>query len=243
MFSLADLANMEEERVAAARRAESEAQEAEDRIRRDAYERSERERMARVQAERAAHLEEERRTREEAARLEAIRAASVEGARAAVEAQARAHSVEAERRHEIELARLRVEEKMGARARKPSAIAAIAGVLLAAAAATGVHYGVVAPRDQARLSALRVELADRDQSIADLRGRVAAADERDQAMQVTLDAANQATKDLQKRLDDMAKPRRSAPAPRTGPAPVRGVVDPGPFGDCPPGSMDPLCRH
>jgi len=241
VFSLKELARMEEERVRAHAEAEARERESRDRAERDARERARCEEQARAQAETEARREVERRAREEAARLEAARQAALGAARAEVDARARAQERERERLHELEVARARALERRSGGAR---VAATLVGAAVAAGVALALHYGVVVPGEEAAAARSAGELAARDVAIADLRARLDASEARASALDDELAAARADAARPPRSLDDpdaRLPHRRGAHAPASPAHRTDDKLDG--FTSCPPGSQDPLCLH
>jgi colicin import membrane protein len=242
MFSLQELARMEEERVRLGAEAAERERAAHDRERVEAEERSRAEQEATARAEAEARREVERRAREEAARIEAIHRASLEGARVEAEARARAEERERERRHEVELERARAAGRGGARG---AAVAAVFGAVVAAGVALAVHYGVVAPKERGRAAEASAEIASRDVAIGDVRSHAEATEARLRALEGDLAAARAENDRLRADLEAARHPGGRT-VPSHGPV-VPPQPHPGPrldgFTVCPPGSKDPLCLH
>jgi colicin import membrane protein len=241
MFSLQELARMEEERVRQSAEAVERERATLARERHEADERMRAEADAIARAEEEARREVERRAREEAARIEAIHRASIEGARVEAEARARAEEVERVRRHELELERVRQARPSGAR---QAGVAAAFGALLAAGVAMAVHFGVVAPKERAQAAEASAQIASRDVAVADLQRHAEETEGRVRTLEQDLAAARSENEKLRKQLDGV----RPAPAtphgfgPHGGPAPTAAPRMDG-FTSCPAGSKDPMCFH
>jgi hypothetical protein len=244
MFSLQELARMEDERVrsqAEAARLEKDAlefarQEVEARVREDA------ETQAREESEK--RQEAERKEREEVARVEAIHRGALEAARLEVDARARAEERERDRRHELqklEMARHSANgERLGVR-RMVSA--GLMGALAAGVVAAGLHLGIVQPGERARATLASSELAARDAVIAEAHGAASKARGQLQSLTDDLAAAKADVARLQKQIDEAprttTRPRASAPTvTRTVPSDTQVGLS-----RCPPGSLDPVCVH
>jgi colicin import membrane protein len=244
MFSLQELARMEEDRVRSAAEAEALENEARERARHEAEASARAEERERERAEAEARREIERRAREEAARIEAIHRAAVEAARVEAEIKASADERERARLYELETERARAAGRTTSRG---SVMAGILGAVLAAGVAGALHFGIAAPRAQATLRVVTDQLASRDVAIAELRTRADAADGQVQALQASLATAQGANAKLQSDLDDLRRnPPRRPPGPAIHPGPGPGVRnDPRLDGltTCSPGSKDPLCVH
>jgi colicin import membrane protein len=196
LFSLRELARMEDERVRAQAEAAERERAAREQVLRDADERSRAEQEARARADAEARESEERRGREDSARAEAMRAAAIEAARVSAEASARAAESERQRRHELEMARA------GARSKRRAAIAALAGALCVTATWAGVHKAWVAPREQAFESRAHADRVSGDRTIGDCRAKLETASERAAALEGEVVAARDANRRLQSDLDD-----------------------------------------
>jgi hypothetical protein len=243
LFSLQELARMEEERVRTAAATAEQSRQAEEWARREKAERLRTDREARERAETEALREVEQRAREEAARIEAIHRAAVETARVQAQAKAQAEARDVERRHEIELERARATARgSGGRA---TLVGAAFGAIVAAGVAMAVHYGVVAPRTRARESEERAQRASIEAAMDDARSRASAAEARAQSLDEDLASTRAAMQRLREELDAT---RRLAPV-HVGSQHPQGTVPRGNaprldgFATCPPGSKDPMCLH
>ncbi|HEY8041857.1 MAG TPA: hypothetical protein VIF15_18765 [Polyangiaceae bacterium] len=243
MFSLQELSRMEEERVRTLEEESARERAMRERSEREAEQRARSEREAHARAEEEARREVERRAREEAARIEAIHRAAVEAARAAAEARVHADERERARRHELELEQARVSARPGGA--KGAAMAAAFGAVVAAGVAMALHFGVVAPREQARAAQASAEIASRDVTLTELRARADATEARVRSLEDDLAAARTANGELRA---DLAAATRTPP-PRSGGwhgqagPPRNDVPHLDGFTTCPPGSKDPLCLH
>jgi hypothetical protein len=236
LFSLEELAHMEEQRIQAQARAAEGQRAAAEAAARQALEQERAERHAREDAA-ARRLEEEQRVaRSEAARDEAMRAAATEAARASVEASARERERERERSHELEMARVRSRPRRTG----PATAGAIGGALASAAIVASVlvaqmnHQAAEAGRDR----------ESRLQTIGELRTELAAAAGRLEGLEHDLASQRDANRLLAQELDAArrqgAKTTGSKAPPRA--ADRRDAPEPGlDLPRCPPGSLDPMC--
>jgi len=242
VFSLKELARMEEERVRANAEASQRERELRERARREAEARALAEEQAREEAQAAARREVERQAREEAARIEAIHRAAIEAARAAEEAKARAAAAEAERRHELELERVRASARGGGG--RGTAVAALFGAVVATGIALALHLGVVVPRQHAREASQNAEIASRDAALGDLRAQADAADRRTRALEADMASLRG---DNDRLRAELAAATQAGTPPRHGPGTFSPrhpkELTPDGFTSCPPGSKDPLCVH
>jgi colicin import membrane protein len=239
LFSLKELINLEEDRVNQEKVAR---QQEETRKRR---EREEQERRAREEEEarRAAEVErvrqEEQRQREEQARLEAIRAAEIERQR--IEAQQRAHleSQQQQLAHAQQLEQIKQDQGK----KKLRLIAGGAGLLFVIASVIGVTV-VVNLQDKAKEDEVaRVEAqkrAETEQARQRAEYQKALADItalQEQLKKTTNEVDRQKLekqiKEMNQRVPQQGQGSRRNPTAPTAPAAGH---------DCPPGSMDPLCR-
>ena len=242
IFSLRGLERMEEERVRAQALESDRAREARERARHEAQDRARLEREQRERIEAEARREVEHRAAEEAARIEAIHWASIEGARAYAEAKARADERERMRMHELEIERARALAPRGGV--RSLAVSALFGMAVSAGIAMAVHFGVVGPRDRARVAEARRQVASRDVEIEELRSHAGAADVRVRALADELSASQSENARLRSALDAVRHPGPAAPTghgPGVGPRHDMPGLDG--FTSCPPGSQDPLCLH
>jgi colicin import membrane protein len=241
MFSLQELARMEEQRVREAAEAAHREHAAHERARRDAEEQARRDLEARDREEAQARREVERRAREEAARIEAIHRAATEAARLESEAKTMREARELERRHELELERVRLATK--GTGTKGTFVAAAFGAIVTAGVAMALHFGVVAPRERSRGTMADAALASRDVAIADLRSRAEAADARVRSLEEELGTTKGEVDRLRSALDAARRasgPR--TPGPRwTGTGPRNDSPKLDGFAACAPGSKDPMC--
>jgi hypothetical protein len=248
IFSLKELALMEDERVRAeaeASRLETEAREA---ARLEGEARRREELAAREREEAARARETERSEREAAARVEAIHRAALEAARIEAEARVRADAQDRERARELRRLELASAEKeSGARRsaarsmRLASATSAIAVVCVAA----GLYAAVVVPAERARAARSAAELASRDVLIEDVRQEVRKAEEQTRSVAGDLVAARDENARLQAALE--AAKRHPAVSHAATPAPAHASARRETWSDgftsCPPDSKDPLCAH
>jgi colicin import membrane protein len=241
LFSLQELARMEEERVRAQARAESAAQEAARRAAHEAEvrlrEAAEAEECAREEARRSI----ERQAREEAARVQAIRDAAAEAARAEAFARVQAEERRKERQHAIEMTQVQATARGS---RRTAALAGCLGAVLAAGVGMAVHFGVAAPSARAAIAEARSETASRDQTVDQLRIRASASEARERALQVDIAALREENTRLRADLDALRSrvpsgrtPGRGTPQPRRPDRTLDG------FTTCPPGVNDPMCLH
>jgi hypothetical protein len=242
LFSLQELARMEEERVRGL--AEAEERERATRIRatREAEERARREALERENAEMEARAEVARRAREEAARLEAIRLAALEGAR--IEAEAKLAREAREQEVRAALARERNPASAPDRGTGRMFLAVAFGATVAAGVAVAAYLGVAVPRDQARAATLGAELASRDVTVSELRRQADELRARVQSLDEELAVERAEEGRLRSEIAGLHRaPGGHAPAARfTAPARDDSRKLDG-FTACPPGSQDPLCLH
>lgn len=238
-FSLKELLELEDQRLA------EQARERDAREVAAARERAEAERRRREEAEAHARAEEEARERqrrtelEELARREAMQKGIVEQARLEVEVRARAEERERERRHEIEIERLRSTAKKGGSLGALIGASAIGGSVMAIVA-LAIHLGVHAPAAERR--------------VAELQRSMTAAEARADELARQLDGQRRAVSERDRQLADAQEQiraltaQKSAPASGTGsklglgaPGPKAPVVRPSnkEEKECLPG--DPMC--
>jgi colicin import membrane protein len=163
-FSLAELAQIEAERVREEDVHRARAREMEARARREAEERRRAEEAARAATEAEARARREREAAAERARIEAREQAAITVARIEAEAKARLEADNAARAHELEVLRVRTES--GHR-RLQRALAAALGLVLCGGAAAG--YSV--SRHVAGLTQETAELREGQQALARERDR------------------------------------------------------------------------
>jgi len=242
MFSLRELARMEEERVreeAAERERERQArQQAE----RGALERIRREAEARHRAQAEAEREQVLRLREEQVRIEALQRAAMEEARRASDAKARADERERERQHELNVERASAAAR-GMRLRSGT-LGAVLGVLVGASGAMAAGLGVVTSREQAHRERAETEIASREDAIRELRSGADATQGRLRSLEESLATLRGDNQRLQEELDDARRHvAHRAPGHATLVPGASHAADPklDGFTTCPPGSKDPLC--
>jgi hypothetical protein len=242
LFSLQELARMEEERVrglAAAAERERAAHECAERA---AEERHRQEQVVRERAEARARHEVEQRAREEAARIEAIHRTAAEAARVEAQARAALEARELERRHELALehSRLVARERVVGR----PLLAALFGAMLATACVMVVHYAVAAPRERLRAATAESKLAGRDDAIADLHRQHDDDESRLRDLETALGSARADSDALKLELAALRRtaPRSTLPS-GAGQQPHPGAPRLDGFTVCAPGSKDPLCLH
>jgi hypothetical protein len=233
-FSLRELRELEEERLARDARAREE-----DQARAEAA-RRETESRAREETERATAAREAVR-RDELAKHEALQRAALEQTRLEVEVRAREGERERERRHEVELARLRAETQKPGFGLAALGAAALVGAVTSGFAAFAVHMAVVAPAAERRTATVERDLAAERQRAAgahdDLeRERRRAAELEHQVAQLRsdLDAANQ----THGAAPPGGRAGTGAPTPSRGNATKRG---PGSASDTCVDPHDPMC--
>lgn len=155
-FSLRELRELEEERLA------REQQEREAAKTRALAARTEAERRAREEEARAAAAREEARL-SELAKREALQRAAMEQARLEVEVRARADERERERRHEIELASLRATAVRPGFGAPALGGAAVVGLVVAGFGSFAVHMSVLAPAADRKVASVERDLASERQ--------------------------------------------------------------------------------
>jgi hypothetical protein len=241
LFSLEELARMEEERVRGVAQAEQRARLARQRADEEVRARARRDEEARERGAAETLREIERRAREEAARIESIHRAATEAARVGADARARLEARESERRHELELERIRASAREGGP--RATVTAAALGVIVAVGGALALHLGMTVPRERASALSGADAIASRDATILDLRGREATAEARAKGFEEDLSAARDENVRLRTDLDAARHPSGPAPGPAhhgPGPRHADGQRLDG-FTQCAPGSKDPLC--
>jgi colicin import membrane protein len=248
IFSLKELAQMEDERVRAeaeASRLENEAREAA-RLEEEARQREE---IATLEREEAARVREaERSEREAAARVEAIHRAALEVARVEAEARVRADVQERERARELRKLELAsAEQGKQAKAARGTALVSLSSAIAVACVAAGLYAAVIVPAERSRAARSAAELASRDALVEDARQEVRKAEEQTRSVAGDLVAARDENARLQAALD--AAKRRATPSHPANIAPshptttrARETWSDG-FTSCPPDSKDPLCVH
>ncbi|HEY1697109.1 MAG TPA: hypothetical protein VGG39_33345 [Polyangiaceae bacterium] len=243
LFSLEELARMEEERVRGVADAERRARLARQRADEEVRARARRDEDARQLAAAEALREVERRAREEAARIESIHRGATEAARVEADAKTRLEARESERRHERELERIRATSRGGGT--RATIAAAAFGAVVACGAALALHLGVAVPHERASAAAAADGIASRDVAIADLREREAAAEVRAKSFEDDLAAARDENVRLHADLDAARRPSGPGPLPTTRHGPGTAHHADGPrldgFTQCAAGSKDPLC--
>jgi hypothetical protein len=162
-FSLRELQDLEEDRIAREKRDATEREAAALRAREETARREAEALAAKERAENAAREEQRRHELEELARREAMQKAIVEQARIEVDAKTRAQERDRERQHELELARLRAQQGQT----KPGVVigAAIGSAVFVLAGALALHLAVLKPASEARVAAI-TEMATRAEARA-----------------------------------------------------------------------------
>jgi hypothetical protein len=243
LFSLQELARMEEDRVRELAVAARELREREEEQRGRAHRQRLAEQRVREQAEALEREERSRRAREEEARIEAVHRAAVETARIETEARVRAQERERERSHQLEIERERAHAR-GMRQRTAMR-AALAGFAVAAAAAAATVLGVVAPRERALSDQILALYDSRDTASRDARANAEATERTLHTLQENLAALRSDRDRLQSDLDDARRQllRRSGAfhGPSAGPHSTGDRPKLDGFTSCPPGSKDPMC--
>jgi hypothetical protein len=238
LFSLEELAHMEEQRVRAQAEAAERERAAAEAASRQVLEQARAEQQAREEAAARRRDEAERLARSEAARAEAMRLAAVESARASVEASVRERERERARVHELEMARTE-------RGRSRAARAAVAGAIGGVVAGAAIVASVLVPRMTRQSAEARLEQVAQLDAIGELRAKLGAADARMADLDRELAAERDAKSLLAGELDAA---RRHAPKTPVNKPPSH----PGGTGDqpvdprlalplCAPGSLDPMC--
>ena len=151
-FSLRELQDLEEDRIAREKRDASERELARVHAKEDAARREAETLAAKERAEHDAREDQRRRDLEELARREAMQKAIVEQARIEVDAKTRSQERDRERQHELELARLRTQQGQT----KPGIVigASLSSALFVLAGAFAIYLGVLKPSSEARIVAL-----------------------------------------------------------------------------------------
>jgi hypothetical protein len=123
-------------------------------------------------------------------------------------------------------------------------VAGLLGAVVAGVVASGLYFGVVQPRENARTVQATSDLAARDALIADAHTAASTAQGQVQTLSGDLATAKADVARLQKQVDDLN--RRQTPSSHgwSGPRPRQSAssseVSVG-LTTCPPGSSDPLC--
>lgn len=232
-FSLRELQELEQERIAREKREAEEREAAAARAREESARREAEAIAARERAEAEAREAERRRELEELARREAMQKALVEQARIEVEARTRAEEADRERRHERELAALRASQaKQGPGGFVASAIG---GAVVALLAASVVYFAALKPNVDRQIAELGDQSSRADSRSAELERRA-------DSLQAALDGAQRELKELRERPAPVAAPAPKGPtATGTGPRTPRATqaAPPLPPTVCLKG--DPLC--
>lgn len=202
-FSLRELQDLEEDRIAREKRDASEREAAAVRAREDAARREAEMLAAKERAEAEAREEQRRRDLEELARREAMQKAIVEQARIEVDSKTRAQERDRERQHELELARLRAQQGQT----KPGLVigAALGGALFVLVGAFAIHLVVLKPGSEARIAALS-DMATRAEA------RAAEAERRSEEQNKRIAALT----------EELRQARDAKPAPEPHKPPVTG---------------------
>jgi colicin import membrane protein len=239
MFSLNELARMEEERVAREAAEERARKEAAARARREAEERSRADEEAKRRAAEEAQELLALRAREEAARLEATKIATVEAARAAVAEGARAAELDRQRKNELNLAQVKGDRQW--RRLRGWLVGVSVSFVVAVAAMLAIYAGVLAPRSEARVAGLVGEGARQEDLLRDLTSKLSASEGRVQALEREVADARAENAELERKLEShTADPQRHGHvAPPSGaatttvkrPPPSKGCANP----------FDPMC--
>jgi hypothetical protein len=247
IFSLQELARMEDERVrgqAEATRLEQEARQAE-RQRAEALEREALEARAREEEEKRRQVE--RAEHDALARMEATTRAAVEAARVVAEGRLRAEERERERRFELEnlaVARAAAERSRASWTR--TLASAFAGASVAALLAGVAFAGVLRPAERAEQARWASELAARDALLTDARAEAGRSGDLARSMAGELAAAKAEAADLRQKLLD-ARPERGranlAGGSHVARTAASGSREMDGFSRCPPGSPDPMCAR
>ncbi len=199
-FSLRELQELEEERIAREKRETEEREAAAVRAREESARREAEALAARQRAESEARDAERRRELEDLARREAMQKALVEQARIEVEARTRAEDAERERRHERELAAIRAARtKHGPGAFVASAIG---GGIAAALVFAVVYFAAVKPAH--------------DRRVAELADQAARGEARASELERRFEGVQTALEDAKRELKE-ARERPATPAPAAGP--------------------------
>lgn len=187
-FSLRELQDLEEDRIAREKRDASERELAMVRAKEDAARREAETLAAKERAEHDAREEQRRRDLEELARREAMQKAIVEQARLEVDAKTRSQERDREREHELELARLRAQQGQT----KPGVVigASLGSALFVLAGAFAIHLGVLKPSSEARIVALTDMATRADARAADAERRVEEQNKRIASLTEDLRVAN-----------------------------------------------------
>jgi hypothetical protein len=240
--SLRELERLEEDRLREENETRRQQRDAEEAARRSADQRTEAERVARERREEEAWLARARVEREEAVRSAAMERAIVERAR--TEAAARALAEEREHEHRRELERATALEAREV-VRMRWVAAALAAALVTIVAGAGLGYVLVlVPRWTGRIDAAGAEVTAREGTIADLRAKIATAENERSAVQRELAGAagragaleTQVT-ELRRELEKLRR-IKGVPGPSPAHAPEAGFST-----HCDAASGDPLCAN
>jgi colicin import membrane protein len=242
LFSLQELARMEEERVRLQARAEAAAREAARRAADEAEARAKEAAEAEERVREEARREIARRAREEAARVQAIRDAAAEAARTETIARVHAEERERDRQHAIEVARVQASARGS---RRTATFAASVATVVTAGVAMVAYFGIAAPAARAALADARGVNASRDRTIEQLRAAVSAGDASERALQLNLAGLRDENSRLRADIKGL-KSRIPAVQPTghgAAPAPKRAERALDGFTTCAPGVDDPMCAR
>ncbi|HLK40468.1 MAG TPA: hypothetical protein VKU41_27135 [Polyangiaceae bacterium] len=229
VLSLRELGKMEEERMESAAREAALA-----RARREQLDLQAREAAAEQLArERVEREERDRRDRREAANAEALKLAAAERARTEILVRAEEERRESDARRATQARSSR---------RRALGEGVLAGVTLAFGIACGVYEQAIAPAERAAATHARDAATSCNETMRDLRGRLASTEEGLRVAGGDLEAAGRERDRLRSELDTVTRDlgRKNVPRPPAAPGtPSRRA--PEYFSKCPPGSRDPMC--
>lgn len=232
-FSLRELQELEDERLAREKRDVKEREAATARAREESARREAEQIAANERADAEAREAERRRELEDMARREAMQKAIVEQARIEVDAKTRAQEAERERQHELELARLRAEQGKS----KPGVVigASLGSAGLVLIGAFAIQLGVLKPSTDARIAAITEMAARAEAHASDAERRFETEKSKVDALQKELDKAREAKpSEPSKSNTTPSKPNRgptTTPTPTTPTPPKRTGCNP----------KDPMC--
>ncbi|HEU4534819.1 MAG TPA: hypothetical protein VFS00_11900 [Polyangiaceae bacterium] len=237
MFSLKELAGLEEDRLNQEKSARQQEEARKIREREEQERRAREAEEARIAAEQERQRREEQQQREEAARLEAMRAAEIERQRVEAEQRARLEAQQQQQAHAQQLEMIRQDQSK--KKLRWAAYGAAALFVLTAAGGVGIYVKLQneaqaeqiareesarqAEADQARTRAEYQKALD---DIADLKKRL---------QSTSSEVERQKLERQLKELNQHAPPGPGVKKP--GASPAGGKRE----DDCPPGSLDPMC--
>jgi colicin import membrane protein len=238
MFSLKELAGLEEDRINQEQRTRQQEEARKVREREEQERRAREAEEARIAAEHERQRLEEQQQREESARLEAMRAAEIERQRVEAEQRARLEAMQQQQAHAQQLELIRQDQSK--KKLRWAAYGAAALFLLTAVGGVGIYVKLQneAKAEQImREASARQAEADQQRTRAEYQKALDDISDLKKRLQSTTNEVDRQKLERQlKELNQHAPPNPVGKKPAGTPNPGGKRED-----DCPPGSLDPMC--